>query len=196
MSIPTEASYLCTFADAEPTTAKNDERPNRSASDRIRKRRQVDREEVLLALMIKCILSNASRIVVAFDPILDDPNNPTERVLRISNGLRWSDPYYQGVVLRVRLTPGGHLLHDVLECTDGNTFDIAANYHKPEPVVKARIVHKHGGIWAELNGRSVSPFVSPNLQPILMQTVADTVQSLGRTLLWEDDIYEDADEPA
>lgn len=193
MSVPTDTSPSGAFADAESTTAMNDERLNRSEGDRSRKRRQINLEKSLLAFTIKCILGAAFRIVVAFDPILDDADNPTERVLRISNGLRWSDAYYQGVVLRVRLTPDGHLLHDALECTDGNTFDIPTKYQKLKPVVKARIVHKHGGIWAELDGRSVSPFVGPNLQPIIMQTVADTVQSQNRMPVWGDDHFEDAD---
>ncbi len=142
---------------------------------------------------IKCILGFEFRIRVVFHPILDDPMNLQERIIVIDNGLRPSDPYYQGVVLRVRLTPDGHLLHDALECTDGNTFYIPTKYQKPKPVVKARIVHKHGGIWAELDGQSVSPFVGPDLQPIIMQTVTDTVQSLNRIAVWDDDHFEDVD---
>jgi hypothetical protein len=189
------ASYLYAFAYATLSNNKQkDAKPSKTTGDPVRQAKSIESAASQSMLTIKCILGFVFRIRKAFHPILDDPDNPWERILVIDNGLRPSDPAYEGVVLRIGMTFDGHLLFDTLECTDGLTFDIPAEHQKPNPVIRGQMVHDSGLVWAELNNHAVSPYFSPFMQPTVAQTITDTVQFLKGTVAWEDDVYDDSDD--
>lgn len=140
---------------------------------------------------VDCLLGSPDRLLIMYDSKKNDPNNPQESYIRISNGLKPSDPKYEGALLRIRLTDNGHIVVDVLECTDGFCVGVPSRHRKPLKPVKAQTVHQYGGTYVTIDGKSVSPFVSPEFQPLIQETVTETVRSLGRQVVWEDDAFVD-----
>lgn len=189
------ASYLYTLAYETPITERRKKAPSfATIGNPVQQPWCVEPVINQLTLMIRCILGFEFRIRVVPHPILDDPDNLWERVIIITNGLRPSDDAYQGVVLRVRLTRDGHLLVDTLECTDGVTFDIPTKHQKIQPVIKGRMVHSSGLVYAELDNHAVGPYFCTSTQPTVRQAITDTVQFLKSTVDWDDDVFDESDD--
>ena len=142
-----------------------------------------------IAFRIKCLIRDYFQISIASDAFLDFPDSPNERYIRLYNGLRRSDPNYQGSLLHLQLVGYGHITADFLECTDGFSIGAPKANRRPDPIFNARIVHDSSCVYAEINGKSVSPPVSYDFRSSLRETVTETVYKTGFRIIWEDDIY-------